>query len=79
MLGRTPSGIRAIRPIKDGVIADFESHRGDAPLLHPEARTTARKLVRPRIVICVPPVHHERREARGARVARSPPARARST
>ena len=23
MLGRTPSGIRAIRPIKDGVIADF--------------------------------------------------------
>jgi rod shape-determining protein MreB len=24
MLGRTPGGIRAIRPIKDGVIADFE-------------------------------------------------------
>ena len=24
MLGRTPSGIRAVRPIKDGVIADFE-------------------------------------------------------
>ena len=35
MLGRTPGSISAIRPIKDGVIADFESHRGHAPLLHP--------------------------------------------
>src|SRR4028119_1062526 len=25
MLGRTPGGITAIRPLKDGVIADFES------------------------------------------------------
>jgi len=30
MLGRTPGNIVAIRPMKDGVIADFENHRGGA-------------------------------------------------
>jgi rod shape-determining protein MreB len=34
MLGRTPGNIVAIRPMKDGVIADFEIHRSDAPPLH---------------------------------------------
>ena len=36
MLGRTPGNIVAIRPMKDGVIADFTVHRKDADLLHPE-------------------------------------------
>ena len=36
MIGRTPGNIVAIRPLKDGVIADFEIDRADAALLHPE-------------------------------------------
>src|SRR5881398_1225474 len=53
MTGRTPSHIQAIRPLKDGVIADFEIcekmlryfiHKVHGP----------RKLAKPRMVICVP-------------------------
>jgi rod shape-determining protein MreB len=54
MLGRTPSGIRAIRPIKDGVIADFEITEAMLRYFIQRAHNR-RKLVRPRIVICVPP------------------------
>jgi rod shape-determining protein MreB len=54
MLGRTPAGIRAVRPIKDGVIADFEVT--EAMLRYFIERShNRRRLVRPRIVICVPP------------------------
>jgi rod shape-determining protein MreB len=54
MVGRTPGSIRAIRPIKDGVIADFEIT--EAMLRYFIQRAHGRKrLVRPRIVICVPP------------------------
>jgi rod shape-determining protein MreB and related proteins len=53
MLGRTPGNIVAIRPMKDGVIADFEIT--EAMLRHfirkVHNRTT---LVRPRMIICVP-------------------------
>jgi rod shape-determining protein MreB len=53
MLGRTPNGIRAIRPMKDGVIADFEIT--EAMLRYFIARVHDRKrMVRPRIVIAVP-------------------------
>ena len=53
MLGRTPGNIIAIRPIKDGVIADFEIT--EAMLRYFIARVHDRKrLVRPRIVIAVP-------------------------
>jgi len=53
MLGRTPGNIAAIRPIKDGVIADFEIT--EAMLRH-FIRTVHNRgaLVRPRIIICVP-------------------------
>jgi rod shape-determining protein MreB len=54
MLGRTPAGIRAIRPIKDGVIADFEITEAMLRYFIQRAHNR-RKLVRPRIVICVPP------------------------
>jgi rod shape-determining protein MreB len=54
MLGRTPTGIRAIRPIKDGVIADFEITEAMLRYFIQRAHNR-RKLVRPRIVICVPP------------------------
>ncbi len=54
MLGRTPHGIRAIRPIKDGVIADFEVTEAMLRYFIHRAHNRS-KLVRPRIVICVPP------------------------
>jgi rod shape-determining protein MreB len=53
MLGRTPGNIVAIRPMKDGVIADFEIT--EAMLRYFIAQVNDRKrLVRPRIVIAVP-------------------------
>ena len=53
MLGRTPGNIFAIRPMKDGVIADFEI-TGEM-LRYFIAKVHNRKaLVRPRIVISVP-------------------------
>ena len=53
MLGRTPGNIVAIRPMKDGVIADFEIT--EAMLRHFIRKAHNRKtLVRPRIIICVP-------------------------
>ena len=54
MLGRTPGSIQAIRPIKDGVIADFEVTEAMLRYFIQRAHNRA-KLVRPRIVICVPP------------------------
>jgi rod shape-determining protein MreB len=55
MLGRTPSGIRAVRPIKDGVIADFEITEAMLRYFIQRAHNNRTKWVRPRIVICVPP------------------------
>jgi len=53
MLGRTPGDITAIRPMKDGVIADFETT--EAMLRHfIRIVHHRRSLIRPRIVICVP-------------------------
>ncbi len=53
MLGRTPGNIVAIRPMKDGVIADFEVT--EAMLRHFITTVHKRKKwVRPRTVICVP-------------------------
>lgn len=53
MLGRTPGNISAIRPMKDGVIADFEVT--EAMLRHFIAKVhNSRRLVRPRIMVCVP-------------------------
>ncbi len=53
MLGRTPEGILAIRPLKDGVIADFEMTE---LLLSNFIRRVIkhRYLMKPRIVISVP-------------------------
>lgn len=53
MLGRTPGGIQAIRPMKDGVIADFNVTQD--MLRYFIMRAHSRKLfVHPRIVICIP-------------------------
>ncbi len=53
MLGCTPSSITAIRPMKDGVIADFDVTE---EMLRYFIRKVHRRtsLVRPRIVVCVP-------------------------
>jgi rod shape-determining protein MreB len=53
MLGRTPGNIVAIRPMKDGVIADFEIT--EAMLRHFIRKVhNRRSLIRPRMIICVP-------------------------
>lgn len=53
MLGRTPGNIEAIRPMKDGVIADFEV--AEAMIHHFIKKVHNRRwAVRPRVVICVP-------------------------
>jgi rod shape-determining protein MreB len=51
MIGRTPSNIQAIRPLKDGVIADFEICE---KMLRYFIRRVQRRFPKPRIVICVP-------------------------
>ena len=53
MLGRTPGNITAIRPMRDGVIADFEA--AEKMLGHFIKKAHRRKsFVRPRVVIGVP-------------------------
>src|SRR5206468_2436363 len=53
MLGRTPGSIVAIRPMKEGVIANFQVT--EAMLRYFIQKAHNRKtLVRPRIVICIP-------------------------
>lgn len=53
MLGRTPASIIAIRPLRDGVIADFETT--EAMLEYFIKRVHSRRpLVRPRVIVGVP-------------------------
>ncbi|MBU1003842.1 MAG: rod shape-determining protein [Proteobacteria bacterium] len=53
MLGRTPANIVAIRPMKDGVIADFDITQEMLSYFIRKVHNH-RRLVRPRIIICVP-------------------------
>ncbi len=53
MIGRTPGNIIAIRPLKDGVIADFEITQ--TMLKHFIGKANKNKsFVKPRVVVCVP-------------------------
>ena len=53
MLGRTPDGILAVRPLKDGVIADFDVT--EKMLRYFIQRVHKRRLLaKPRVVVCVP-------------------------
>ncbi|MBN8535428.1 MAG: rod shape-determining protein [Deltaproteobacteria bacterium] len=56
MLGRTPGSIVAIRPIKDGVIADFEVTQSMLKYFITKSmgEKTSYLTMRPRIIICVP-------------------------
>ena len=52
MVGRTPAHIQAIRPLKDGVIADFDIC--EKMLRYFIQRVHQRRWAKPRMVICVP-------------------------
>jgi len=52
MLGRTPGNITAIRPLKDGVIADFEVT--EQMLRHFIRLARSSRFAHPRVVVCVP-------------------------
>ncbi len=52
MLGRTPGTISAIRPLKDGVIADFDVT--EQMLRHFIQKVHQNRFAHPRVVVCVP-------------------------
>ncbi|MDO9463390.1 MAG: rod shape-determining protein, partial [Deltaproteobacteria bacterium] len=51
-LGRTPQKIRAVRPMKDGVIADFEITQ--QMIKYFLRKVNISRFIRPKMVICVP-------------------------
>ena len=54
MIGRTPGNIVAIRPMKDGVIADFDVTQSMLKYFIKKAMNNRTSFVRPRVVIGVP-------------------------
>lgn len=52
MLGRTPGNIRALRPMRDGVISDY--HITENMLKYFINKTVGRTLFKPRVIVCVP-------------------------
>ena len=54
MLGRTPAHIKAVRPIVDGVISDFEVTEEMLAYLIGKAEKISKKFFRPRVVVGVP-------------------------
>lgn len=54
MLGRTPENIVAVRPLKDGVIADFEITRSMIRQLIKKAVGNKISFLKPRVIVCVP-------------------------
>ncbi|BDQ28065.1 hypothetical protein ASB1_17410 [Helicobacter heilmannii] len=53
MIGKTPAGVQAIRPMKDGVIADFNITEKMIRYFIEKAHKR-KSLIRPRIMVCVP-------------------------
>ena len=54
MLGRTPGHVRAVRPIVDGVISDFEVTEEMLSYLIGKAEKMSKKFIRPRVLVGVP-------------------------
>lgn len=54
MLGRTPGHIKAVRPLVDGVISDFEVTEEMLSYLIRKAESFSKKFLRPRVVIGIP-------------------------
>ncbi len=52
MLGRTPGNIQAVRPLRDGVISDY--NMTERMLRYFLGRITKNRLAKPRVIICVP-------------------------
>jgi rod shape-determining protein MreB len=52
MIGRTPENIVAVRPMKDGVIADFDITQAMIRSFIKEANVS--KIFKPRVVVCIP-------------------------
>lgn len=52
MLGRAPSGIEVVQPIRGGVVADFDAT--EQFVHHLLRRVAGRTLLRPRAVVCIP-------------------------
>lgn len=52
MLGRTPGNIVAIRPLKDGVISDYNTT--ERMIKYFLSKVTKRSIFKPRVIICVP-------------------------
>ena len=51
MIGRTPENIIAVRPMKDGVIADFDITQA---MIRSFMKGARRSLMKPRVVVCIP-------------------------
>ena len=51
MIGRTPENIIAVRPMKDGVIADFDITQAMIRSFMKDAR---KNIMKPRVVVCIP-------------------------
>jgi rod shape-determining protein MreB len=68
MVGRTPGNIRAIRPLKDGVIADFDITEKMLGYFISRTHRWHRTILRPRVVVAVPSgiTQVERRAVRDA-------------
>jgi rod shape-determining protein MreB len=54
MVGRTPGSIKAIRPLKDGVIADFDIAQKMLEYFIRRTHNNRKSFVRPRIIVSVP-------------------------
>ena len=54
MVGRTPGSIMAIRPLKDGVIADFDVAQKMLEYFIRKTHNNRKSFVRPRIIVSVP-------------------------
>jgi len=52
MLGRTPGNIVAIRPLRDGVISDFDIT--EKMLKYFIKKAVGNSIIKPRVIICVP-------------------------
>ena len=52
MLGRTPGNIVAIRPLRDGVISDYETT--EKMLKYFIRKVNGKTILRPNVIVCVP-------------------------
>ena len=54
VIGRTPGSIGAVRPLKDGVIADFDTTTAMLQYFIQKATNPKRSFFKPKIIICIP-------------------------